>query len=72
MKRSSTDYTGKDLVRVVRKLGHTPVEGKKHTRIYGAKGQYITTIPRGKIKKGLLATILKQLGITEANLKKLL
>jgi hypothetical protein len=29
MKRSSTDYTGKDLVRVVRKLGHTPVEGEE-------------------------------------------
>jgi hypothetical protein len=59
-------------VRAARKLGHTPVEGKRHTRINGAKGEYITTIPRGRIKKGLLATILKQLGITEATLRKLL
>jgi predicted RNA binding protein YcfA (HicA-like mRNA interferase family) len=69
MKRSATDYTGKDLVRAVRKLGLTPVEGKKHMRVYDAEGGYITTIPRSKIKKGLLAAILKQLGITEAELK---
>ncbi len=72
MKRSYTDYTGKDLVRAARKLGHAPVEGKRHTRIYDARGEYITTIPRSKIKKGLLAAILKQLGITEVQLKKLL
>lgn len=72
MKRSSTDYTGKDLVRVARKLGFIPVEGKKHTRIYDARGEYITTIPRSRIKKGLLAAILKQLGLTERELKKLL
>ena len=72
MTRSSTDYSGKDLVRAARKLGHTPVEGKRHIRVYGAGGKYITTIPRSKIKKGLLAAILKQLGITEIELKKLL
>jgi len=72
MKRSATDYSAKDLVRAVRKLGLVPVEGKKHTRVYDAQGRYITTIPRSKIKKGLLATILKQMGITEAELKKLL
>jgi len=72
MKRSSTDYSGKDLVRAARKLGHTPVEGKRHTRVYDAGGGYITTIPRSKIKKGLLAAILKQMGITEAELKKLI
>ena len=72
MKRSSTDYNGKDLVRAARKLGLTPDEGKKHTRVYDAQGRYITTIPRSKIKKGLLAAILKQLRITEADLKKLL
>jgi predicted RNA binding protein YcfA (HicA-like mRNA interferase family) len=72
MKRSYTDYTGKNLVRAARKLGHTTVEGKRHTRVYDARGEYTTTIPRGKIKKGLLAAILKQLGITEAKLKKLL
>ncbi|MGQ9688913.1 MAG: type II toxin-antitoxin system HicA family toxin [Desulfobaccales bacterium] len=72
MKRASTDYSGKDMVRVVRKLGLIPVEGKKHTRVYDAQAKYITTIPRSKIKKGLLSVILKQLGITKADLKKLL
>jgi len=72
MRRSSTDYSGKDLVRAARKLGFTPHEGKKHTRIYDAHDRYLTTIPRSKIKKGLLVAILKQLGITEAELKKLL
>jgi predicted RNA binding protein YcfA (HicA-like mRNA interferase family) len=72
MKRSATDYSGKDLVRAARKLGHTTVEGRRHTRVYDAGGAYITTIPRSKIKKGLLAAILKQLGITEAKLKRLL
>jgi predicted RNA binding protein YcfA (HicA-like mRNA interferase family) len=72
MKKSSTDYSGKDLVRAVRKMGLIPVDGKRHTRVYDAHGEYKTTIPRSKIKKGLLAAILKQLGITEAELKKLL
>ncbi|MFZ5451383.1 MAG: type II toxin-antitoxin system HicA family toxin [Thermodesulfobacteriota bacterium] len=72
MKRSATDYRGKDLVKAARKLGLTPDEGKRHTRIYDAQGRYIATIPRSKIKKGLLGTILKQLGITEAELKKLI
>jgi predicted RNA binding protein YcfA (HicA-like mRNA interferase family) len=72
MRRSATDYTGKDLVRAARKLGHITVEGKKHTRVYDSGGGYITTIPRSKIKKGLLAAILKQFGITEAELKRLL
>jgi len=43
MKRSATDYSAKDLVRAVRKLGLVPVEGKKHTRVYDAQGRYITT-----------------------------
>jgi predicted RNA binding protein YcfA (HicA-like mRNA interferase family) len=72
MRRSYTDYIGRDLVRAARKLGHITVEGKRHTRVYDAGGGFITTIPRSKIKKGLLAAILKQMGITEAELKKLL
>jgi hypothetical protein len=36
-------------------------------------GRFITIFSRGKIKKkGTLAAILKQMGITEAELKKLL
>ena len=65
------NYTGKQLKRVVHKLGLVIVEGKKHTRVYDAQGRYVTTLPRGKIKAGTLAAICKQLGKTEAELKKL-
>jgi hypothetical protein len=65
------NYTGKQLKRVVRKLGLVIVEGKKHTRVYNTEGQYITTLPRGEIKTGTLAAICKQLGITQAELKKM-
>jgi hypothetical protein len=34
MKRSATDYTGKALEKVARKLGYIIVEGKRHTRVY--------------------------------------
>ena len=72
MKRSYTDYTGKALEKVAVKLGYVTVDGKRHTRVYDSMDRYITTLPRGKIKKGTLAAILKQLGISEAQLKKLL
>lgn len=72
MKRSATDYGGKALEKVARKLGYITVEGKRHTRVYDSEDRYITTLPRGKIKKGTLNAILKQMGITEAELKKLL
>jgi len=72
MKRSTIDYTGKALEKVARKLGYITVEGKRHTRVYDSGDRYITTLPRGKIKKGTLAAILKQMRITEAELKKLL
>ena len=62
MRRSATDYTGKDLVRAARKLGHITVEGKKHTRVYDSGGGYITTIPRSKIKKGFWLQSSSNLG----------
>lgn len=71
MRRSTTDYSGKALEKVARKLGYVAVEGKRHIRVYDSEDRYITTIPRGKIKKGTLNAILKQMGITEADLKKL-
>ena len=72
MKRSATDYTGKALEKVARKLGYIIVEGKRHTRVYDSEDRYITTLPRGKIKKGTLSAILRQMGLTETELKKLL
>jgi predicted RNA binding protein YcfA (HicA-like mRNA interferase family) len=66
------NYTGKHLKKVALKLGYVTIEGKKHTRVYDEEGRYITTLPRGKIKAGTLAAILKQLEISEAQLKKIL
>ncbi len=66
-------YTWKQLIRVARKLGYHTKEGGKHTLVYDpATARRITTIPRGFIPKGTLNAILKQLGLTEAELKKLL
>lgn len=66
------NYTGKHLKRVALKLGFVLVEGKKHTRVYDASGRYISTLPRGIIKSGTFKAILKQLGITEEQLKSML
>ena len=65
------NYTGKHLKRVALKLGYVLVEGKKHTRVYDMAGRYISTLPRGSIKSGTLKAILKQMGLTEAELKRL-
>ncbi len=66
-------YTTRQLVRAVKKLGFRVKEGSKHTLVYDpATGRRITTIPRGYIPKGTLKAILKQLGLTEAQLKSLL
>lgn len=54
MKRSATDYTGKALEKVARKMGYITVEGKRHVRVYDSDDRYVTTLPRGKIKKGTL------------------
>jgi len=65
-------YGGKHLKRVALKLGYVLVEGKKHTRVYDTAGRYISTLPRGSIKSGTLKAILKQMGLTEAELRNLL
>jgi predicted RNA binding protein YcfA (HicA-like mRNA interferase family) len=66
-------YTRKDLIRAAKKLGYRIKEGGKHTLVIDpATEQRITTIPRGYIPKGTLKAILKQMGLTENELKKLL
>jgi predicted RNA binding protein YcfA (HicA-like mRNA interferase family) len=66
-------YTAKQLIRAAKKLGYEIKEGGKHTLAYDPlSGRRITTIPRGFIPKGTLNAILKQMGITEAELKRLL
>jgi heme oxygenase len=68
------NYTGKHLTKAARKLGYEVEEGSKHILVYDpSTGRRISAFPRGKIKKkGTLAAILKQLGITEPELKNLL
>jgi len=66
------NYTGKHLKLVALKLGYVLVEGKKHTRVYDMAGRYISTLPRGSIKSGTLKAILKQMGLTEAELRDLI
>ena len=66
-------YTAKQLIRAARKLGYAVKEGGKHTLIYDpASGRRLSTIPRGFIPKGTLNAILKQMGINEEKLRKLI
>jgi len=66
-------YTAKQLIRAAKKKGYLIKEGGKHTLIYDpVSRRHISTIPRGQIKKGTLKAILKQLGMTEAELRKLI
>jgi len=68
------NYSGKHLTRVALKLGYLIKEGGKHILVFDpTTGRRISIFSRGKIKKkGTLAAILKQLGITEAELKNLI
>jgi predicted RNA binding protein YcfA (HicA-like mRNA interferase family) len=66
-------YTAKQLIRAAKKLGYEVKEGSKHTLVYDPKtGRRITTIQRGFIPKGTFNAILKQMEITENELKKLI
>ena len=66
-------YTAKQLIRAAKKLGYEVKEGGKHTLVYDpATNRRITTIQRGFIPKGTLNAILKQIGLTEAELRNLL
>jgi hypothetical protein len=66
-------YSAKQLIRAAKKKGYHVKEGAKHTLIYDpASSQHVSTVPRGHIKKGTLKAILKQLGMTEAELRKLI
>ena len=66
-------YTAKQLIRAAKKLGYEVKEGGKHTLVYDpTTGRRITTVQRGFISKGTLSAILKQMGITESELKGLI
>jgi hypothetical protein len=65
-------YTAKQLIRAAKKLGYRIKEGAKHTLVIDPTTERrLSTIPRGYIKKGTFNAILKQLGITEAEFRKL-
>jgi hypothetical protein len=65
------NLTARHLRNVARKLGYRIKEGKKHLLLYSQSG-LVTTIPRGRIKPGTLAAILKQMGMNKDELDKLL
>jgi predicted RNA binding protein YcfA (HicA-like mRNA interferase family) len=65
------NLTGKHLSKVALKLGYSVREGKKHLLIYSGSA-LVATVPRGRIKPGTLAAILKQMGITKEELADLL
>jgi predicted RNA binding protein YcfA (HicA-like mRNA interferase family) len=65
-------YTAKQLIRAAKKRGYEVKEGGKHSLVFDpATGRRISTIPRGYIPKGTLSAILKQMRITEKELKKI-
>lgn len=65
-------YTAKQLIRAAKKKGFKTKEGGKHTLVYDPiTKQRISTIPRGYIPMGTCRAILKQMGITENELRKL-
>lgn len=66
-------YTAKQLIRATKKLGYGIKEGGKHTLVIDPiTKRRISTIARGHIPKGTCNAIMKQMGITEEELKKLL
>ncbi len=65
------NLTARQLKKVALKLGYRIKEGTKHLLVYSETG-LVTTIPRGRIKQGTLAAILKQMGMSKDELDKLL
>jgi len=65
------NLTARQLRKVALKLGFRIKEGKKHLLVYSDSG-LVATIPRGRIKAGTLAAILKQIGIGKDELARLL
>ncbi|MBI5569147.1 MAG: type II toxin-antitoxin system HicA family toxin [Desulfomonile tiedjei] len=65
------NLTARQLKKVALKLGYRIKEGNKHLLVYSESG-LVSTIPRGRIKAGTLAAILKQMGIGKDDLATLL
>ncbi|NVM23445.1 MAG: type II toxin-antitoxin system HicA family toxin [Desulfobacterales bacterium] len=67
------DVRGKDVLRVAKKLGYSvrPPKKRKHYVILDGP-RIVTTVPKGRIKKGTLDSIIKDLGITKQEFNRLL
>ena len=65
--------TAREVLRVARMLGYQIREGSRHTIIHDGR-QVITTVPRtgGALKRGLVAGIVSDLGLTADDFRKLL
>jgi predicted RNA binding protein YcfA (HicA-like mRNA interferase family) len=65
--------TAREIVRVARRLGYPVREGAKHTIIHDGR-QVITTVPRssGSLKRGLVAGIISDLGLSAGEFRRLL
>lgn len=66
------EIRGNDVLRVAKKLGYQmrPPKRRKHYVILDG-ARIVTTVPKGKIKKGTLAAIIKDLGVTKEQFDKL-
>jgi predicted RNA binding protein YcfA (HicA-like mRNA interferase family) len=65
------NITAKQLKKVALKLGYRIKEGAKHSLVY-SESRLVATVPRGQIKPGTLAAILKQMGISRNEFDNLL
>ena len=67
------DVRGKDVLRVAKKLGYSvrPPKRRKHYVVIDGP-RMVTTVPKGRIKKGTLDNIIKDLGITKQEFNTLL
>ena len=67
------DVRGKDVLRVAKKLGYSvrPPKRRKHYVVVDGP-RMVTTVPKGRIKKGTLDNIIKDLGITKQEFNTLL
>ena len=65
--------TAREVVRVAQRLGYQVREGARHMVIHDGK-QVITTVPRtrGSLKRGLVAGIISDLGLTREEFRRLL
>ena len=62
-------YTARKLIKAARKKGYRIEEGSKHILVYDPiENHLISTIPRGKLKKGTVEAIIKQMNIKKNEL----